>query len=106
MKLATALSERSDIQKRLASLNSRLRNNARVQEGEVPSQSHVIVSARLKIKIVIRTIKKFLRVTVLLIFFIDKKRIVSIVRQLKALKQILIIFITEKFIMEQWYHRY
>lgn len=39
MKLATALSERSDIQKRLASLNSRLRNNARVQEGEAPSEN-------------------------------------------------------------------
>lgn len=38
MKLATALSERSDIQKRLGSLSNRLRNNARVQEGESPAE--------------------------------------------------------------------
>lgn len=38
MKLATALSERSDIQKRLAQLSVRLGNNARVQEGEVPTE--------------------------------------------------------------------
>lgn len=38
MKLATALSERSDIQRRLSSLNSRLRNNARVQDGESPAE--------------------------------------------------------------------
>lgn len=38
MKLATALSERSDIQKRLSQLRGRLDNNARVQEGEEPSE--------------------------------------------------------------------
>lgn len=38
MKLATALSERSDLQKRLCQLESRLRNNARVQEGETPAE--------------------------------------------------------------------
>ena len=34
MKLAEALQERADIQKRLAQLKGRLRHNARVQEGE------------------------------------------------------------------------
>ena len=34
MKLATALSERSDIQKRLSELQERLNNNAKVQDGE------------------------------------------------------------------------
>lgn len=38
MKLAEALQERADIQKRLAQLKVRLRNNARVQEGEQPSE--------------------------------------------------------------------
>ncbi len=38
MKLANALSERSDIQKKLAQLQPRLNNNARVQEGDTPSE--------------------------------------------------------------------
>ena len=38
MKLATALSQRADLQKRLSELNTRLRNNAKVQEGEKPSE--------------------------------------------------------------------
>ena len=38
MKLAEALQERADIQKRLAQLKIRLRNNARVQDGEQPSE--------------------------------------------------------------------
>ena len=38
MKLATALSERSDIQKRISEISIRLNNNARVQEGDVPSE--------------------------------------------------------------------
>lgn len=38
MKLASALSERSDIQRRLAELNGRLENNAKVQEGESPAE--------------------------------------------------------------------
>lgn len=38
MKLAEALQERADIQKRLAQLKGRLRHNARVQEGETPSE--------------------------------------------------------------------
>lgn len=38
MKLATALSERADLQRRLSELQSRLNNNAKVQEGEEPSE--------------------------------------------------------------------
>lgn len=38
MKLAAALSERADIQRRIAELGGRLRQNAKVQEGEKPSE--------------------------------------------------------------------
>lgn len=38
MKLATALSERADIQRRLTQLMSRLNNNAKTQEGEEPAE--------------------------------------------------------------------
>lgn len=38
MKLATALTERSDVQRRLSELQSRLNNNAKVQEGDEPSE--------------------------------------------------------------------
>lgn len=38
MKLAEALKERADIQTRIAQLRNRLSLNARVQEGEVPSE--------------------------------------------------------------------
>ena len=38
MKLATALSERADIQRRISDLSVRLNNNAKVQEGEKPSE--------------------------------------------------------------------
>lgn len=38
MKLATALSERADLQERLSELGIRLNNNSRVQEGEKPSE--------------------------------------------------------------------
>lgn len=41
MKLATALSERNDIQKRLAQLQVRLNNNAKVQQGEKPSEDPI-----------------------------------------------------------------
>ena len=39
MKLATALSERSDLQKRRNEIGIRLNNNSRVSEGEEPSES-------------------------------------------------------------------
>lgn len=38
MKLAEALLIRSDMQKKLAQLKGRIRNNAKVQEGDVPSE--------------------------------------------------------------------
>lgn len=38
MKIAEALSLRADLQKRLAQLNQRIINNAKVQEGEAPSE--------------------------------------------------------------------
>ena len=38
MKLATALSERANLQRRISELAVRLNNNARVQEGEEPSE--------------------------------------------------------------------
>ena len=38
MKLATALSERADLQRRISELSVRLNNNAKVQEGEAPSE--------------------------------------------------------------------
>ena len=41
MKLATALSERADLQRRISELTVRLRNNAKVQEGETPAEDPV-----------------------------------------------------------------
>lgn len=38
MKLATALLERADLQRRLSELGTRLNNNSKVQEGEEPSE--------------------------------------------------------------------
>lgn len=38
MKLAAALSERADLQKKLSELGNRLNQNAKVQEGENPSE--------------------------------------------------------------------
>ena len=38
MKLATALSERADLQRRIAELEMRLRSNAKTQEGEEPAE--------------------------------------------------------------------
>ncbi len=41
MKLAEALQERADLQKRIAQLSRRLENNARVQQGEKPAEDPV-----------------------------------------------------------------
>ncbi len=41
MKLAAALSERADLQRRISELSVRLNNNAKVQEGEKPSEEPV-----------------------------------------------------------------
>ena len=38
MKLAEALLERADLQRRIDQMNGRLNNNARVQEGEKPAE--------------------------------------------------------------------
>ncbi len=38
MKLASALSERADLQRRLSELGTRLNNNAKTQEGEPPAE--------------------------------------------------------------------
>lgn len=47
MKLATALTERSDLQRRIAELSSRLANNAKVQEGDSPSEQPAALMAEL-----------------------------------------------------------
>lgn len=47
MKLATALSERADLQNRLNELGTRLNNNAKVQEGEEPSEAPETLMAEL-----------------------------------------------------------
>lgn len=39
MRLAAALSERADLQRKLSEIGIRLNNNAKVQEGEMPSES-------------------------------------------------------------------
>lgn len=41
MKLATALSERSDIQNKISELSIRLNNNAKVQDGDTPAESPI-----------------------------------------------------------------
>ena len=38
MKLATALLERADLQKRISELGNRLNQNAKVQEGDIPAE--------------------------------------------------------------------
>ncbi len=43
MKLATALSERADLQKKLDVLRTRLSNNAKVQEGEKPAEDPALL---------------------------------------------------------------
>ena len=47
MKLATALSERADLQNKIAELGTRLNNNAKVQEGETPSEDPQALLAEL-----------------------------------------------------------
>lgn len=48
MKLAQALLERSDLQKRMAQLRSRLSLNAKVQEGERPAEDPQVLLAELE----------------------------------------------------------
>ena len=47
MKLAEALMERADLQKRIAQMGNRLRSNARVQEGEIPAEDPQALLAEL-----------------------------------------------------------
>ncbi len=47
MKLAAALSERADLQARLSQLETRLNNNAKVQEGEKPAEDPAQLLAEL-----------------------------------------------------------
>ena len=48
MKLASALAERADLQRRIAELSVRLNNNAKVQEGENPSEDPSMLLDELK----------------------------------------------------------
>lgn len=41
MKLATALSERSDIQNKISEISVRLNNNAKVQDGDTPAENPI-----------------------------------------------------------------
>ncbi len=47
MKLASALSERGDLQKKIAEMKTRLGNNAKVQEGEEPAEDPMALLAEL-----------------------------------------------------------
>lgn len=47
MKLALALSERADLQRRILELKERLENNAQVQEGEQPSEDPLALISEL-----------------------------------------------------------
>ena len=43
MKLATALTQRADLQTKISELSVRLNNNAKVQEGEVPAEDPAVL---------------------------------------------------------------
>ena len=47
MKLATALSERADIQNRISELSERLKQNAKTQDGEKPAEEPAILLSEL-----------------------------------------------------------
>lgn len=47
MKLATALTERADLQRRIAELGGRLDDNAKTQEGEKPAEDPAVLLAEL-----------------------------------------------------------
>lgn len=47
MKLASALSERTDIQNRISELSVRLNNNARVQDGDKPAEDPIVLMGEL-----------------------------------------------------------
>ena len=47
MKLASALSERTDIQNRISELSVRLNNNAKVQDGDMPAEDPIMLMGEL-----------------------------------------------------------
>lgn len=47
MKLASALSERTDIQNRISELSVRLNNNAKVQDGDKPAEDPIMLMGEL-----------------------------------------------------------
>lgn len=47
MKLASALSERKDIQNRISELSVRLNNNAKVQDGDKPAEDPIVLMGEL-----------------------------------------------------------
>lgn len=47
MKLASALSERTDIQNRISELSARLNNNAKVQDGDKPAEDPIMLMGEL-----------------------------------------------------------
>ena len=47
MKLASALSERTDIQNRISELAIRLNNNAKVQDGDKPAEDPIVLMEEL-----------------------------------------------------------
>ncbi|MGN0603506.1 MAG: DIP1984 family protein [Oscillospiraceae bacterium] len=47
MKLASALSERTDIQNRISELSVRLNNNAKVQDGDKPAEDPIVLMGEL-----------------------------------------------------------
>ena len=47
MKLAAALTERSDLQRRIAEISKRLDNNAKVQEGDTPAEDPAVLTREL-----------------------------------------------------------
>ncbi|MGN1304324.1 MAG: DIP1984 family protein [Oscillospiraceae bacterium] len=47
MKLASALSERTDIQNRISELSVRLNNNAKVQDGDKPAEDPIVLMEEL-----------------------------------------------------------
>lgn len=52
MKLATALSERSDIQNKISEISVRLNNNAKVQDGDTPAENPIKLMEELDILLI------------------------------------------------------
>ncbi|WP_252241458.1 DIP1984 family protein [Clostridium sp. ZBS18] len=79
MKLAEALNLRADLQKRIASLKERLIRNAKVQEGDAPSENPIVLLKELDNNIVeleklIKVINKTNSIT-----YVENESIVDII---------------------------